>query len=70
MNVLVAGGAGYIGSHAVKHLLEAGHRVLAVDNLCRGHRQAVDRPCRVRSGRPGRYPRTDGPSRPATRSTA
>ena len=43
MNVLVAGGAGYIGSHAVKQLIEAGHQVVAVDNLFRGHRQAVDR---------------------------
>ena len=43
MNVMVAGGAGYIGSHAVKQLLEAGHRVVAVDNLYRGHAQAVDR---------------------------
>ncbi len=42
MNVMVAGGAGYIGSHAVKQLVEAGHRVVAVDNLYRGHRQAVD----------------------------
>ncbi len=41
MNVLVAGGAGYIGSHAVKQLIEAGHRVVAVDNLYRGHSQAV-----------------------------
>ena len=41
MNVLVAGGAGYIGSHAVKQLIEAGHRVVVVDNLYRGHRQAV-----------------------------
>jgi UDP-glucose-4-epimerase GalE len=41
MNVMVAGGAGYIGSHAVKQLIEAGHAVAAVDNLCRGHRQAV-----------------------------
>ncbi len=41
MNVLVAGGAGYIGSHAVKMLVEAGHRVVVVDNLCRGHREAV-----------------------------
>ena len=41
MNVMVAGGAGYIGSHAVKILFEAGHRVVAVDNLFRGHRQAV-----------------------------
>ncbi len=43
MNVLVAGGAGYVGSHAVKQLIEAGHRVVAVDNLFRGHREAVDR---------------------------
>ena len=43
MNVLVAGGAGYIGSHAVRQLLDAGHRVAVVDNLFRGHRQAVDR---------------------------
>lgn len=43
MNVLVAGGAGYIGSHAVKQLIEAGHSVVVVDNLSRGHARAVDR---------------------------
>jgi len=43
MNVLVTGGAGYIGSHAVRQLIQAGHRVVTVDNLYRGHRQAVDR---------------------------
>ena len=43
MNVMVAGGAGYIGSHAVKQLVQAGHRVVAVDNLFRGHAHAVDR---------------------------
>jgi len=43
MNVLLTGGAGYIGSHAVKQLLDAGHSVVAVDNLYRGHGQAVDR---------------------------
>ncbi len=42
MNVLVAGGAGYIGSHAVKQLIEAGHGTVVVDNLFRGHRRAVD----------------------------
>ena len=41
MNVLVTGGAGYIGSHAVKRLLEGGHDVVVVDNLFRGHREAV-----------------------------
>ena len=41
MNVLVTGGAGYIGSHAVKALVHAGHRVVVIDNLSRGHRAAV-----------------------------
>jgi len=41
MNVLVPGGAGYIGSHAVKQLIEAGHRAVVVDNLCRGHANAL-----------------------------
>jgi UDP-glucose 4-epimerase len=41
MNVLVTGGAGYIGSHAVRHLLGCGHRVAVLDNLFRGHRAAV-----------------------------
>ncbi|MDD3469706.1 MAG: UDP-glucose 4-epimerase GalE [Thermoguttaceae bacterium] len=42
MNILVTGGAGYIGSHATKLLLDAGHRVVVVDNLSRGYRDAVD----------------------------
>jgi len=41
MNVLVVGGAGYIGSHAVRALMDAGHRVSVFDNLSRGHREAV-----------------------------
>ncbi len=41
MNVLVVGGAGYIGSHAVRLLIDAGHTVWVYDNLSRGHRQAV-----------------------------
>ena len=41
MNVLVTGGAGYIGSHAALRLLEDGHAVTIVDDLSRGHRAAV-----------------------------
>jgi UDP-glucose 4-epimerase len=41
MNILVVGGAGYIGSHIVHRLLSDGHRVLVYDNLSQGHRQAV-----------------------------
>lgn len=41
MNILVVGGAGYIGSHAVRRLESAGHQVTVYDNLSRGHRQAV-----------------------------
>lgn len=42
MNVLVAGGAGYIGSHTVKRLKEAGHNPIIYDNVSRGHRAVVD----------------------------
>ncbi len=42
MNVLVTGGAGYIGSHAVRELIRAGHTVTVLDNLSTGHRAAVD----------------------------
>jgi UDP-glucose 4-epimerase len=42
MTVLVTGGAGYIGSHAVQRLLRDGRTVVAVDSLFRGHAQAID----------------------------
>jgi UDP-glucose-4-epimerase GalE len=41
MSVLVTGGAGYIGSHMVKALVDAGHAVTAFDNLSTGHVDAV-----------------------------
>ena len=42
MKVLVTGGAGYIGSHTTRKLIDAGHRVLVVDNLSKGHHPAID----------------------------
>lgn len=39
--ILVAGGAGYIGSHTVKYLLNHNYNVVVLDNLVYGHREAV-----------------------------
>src|SRR5437868_5508531 len=41
MRILVTGGAGYIGSHAVRYFLAHGHDVHVYDNLSEGHRAAV-----------------------------
>jgi len=41
MKILVTGGAGYIGSHTVRALKRAGHKVVVVDNLSKGHQQAI-----------------------------
>ncbi|GAO99202.1 UDP-glucose 4-epimerase GalE [Fructobacillus ficulneus] len=41
MSVLVLGGAGYIGSHMVRRLLDQGQDVVVVDNLVKGHRGAL-----------------------------
>jgi UDP-glucose-4-epimerase GalE len=41
MRILVTGGAGYIGSHAVRALAKRGHDVRIYDNLCAGHRELV-----------------------------
>ncbi|MBU0579657.1 MAG: UDP-glucose 4-epimerase GalE [Candidatus Margulisbacteria bacterium] len=40
-NILVTGGAGYIGSIAVEELLKVGYQVVVLDNLSEGHRQAI-----------------------------
>lgn len=43
MNILVAGGAGYIGSHTMVELLNANHNVICVDNLYNSSKVAIDR---------------------------
>lgn len=43
MNILVTGGAGYIGSHTCIALLEAGHRVIVADNLCNSKVETIDK---------------------------
>lgn len=50
MSVLVLGGAGYIGSHAVHQLLDEGYDVAVVDNLGTGHRGAVPEAVRFYEG--------------------
>jgi UDP-glucose 4-epimerase len=52
MNVLVTGGAGYIGSICTEELLNAGHQVTVYDNLTEGHRSAVDARAKFIFGQP------------------
>jgi UDP-glucose 4-epimerase len=52
MNVLVTGGAGYIGSVCTEELLNAGHAVTVYDNLSEGHRSAVDSRAKFILGKP------------------
>ncbi len=43
MNILVTGGAGYIGSHTCVELLESGHQPIVIDNLCNSSAKSLDR---------------------------
>ena len=43
MNVLVTGGAGYIGSHTCRELLESGYGVVVIDNLCNSNPKSLER---------------------------
>jgi UDP-glucose 4-epimerase len=53
MNVLVVGGAGYIGSHCVRQLLVSGHKPVVLDNFVYGHRDALRRDIKVYDGNLG-----------------
>ncbi len=50
MSILVAGGAGYIGSHAVYELIERGFDVVVLDNLVKGHKAAVHKDAKLYVG--------------------
>jgi UDP-glucose 4-epimerase len=50
MNVLVTGGAGYIGSTTARRLLQEGHGVTILDNLSRGHRGSIPATARFIDG--------------------
>jgi len=52
MKVLVTGGAGYIGSHTCVELMQAGHEVLVLDNLCNSHAAVLERIARIAGKRP------------------
>ena len=43
MNILLTGGAGYIGSHTAVHLMQAGHNVCVLDNLCNSDQGVLER---------------------------
>jgi UDP-glucose 4-epimerase len=47
MNILVVGGAGYVGSHTVRHLLENDEQVWVYDNLSRGHAKSIPADCLI-----------------------
>ncbi|MFM7635561.1 MAG: UDP-glucose 4-epimerase GalE, partial [Cyanobacteriota bacterium] len=47
MRILVTGGAGYIGSHAVRALTRAGHQPVVLDNLVYGHADIVEKTLKV-----------------------
>lgn len=47
MNILLTGGAGYIGSHSAVVLTEAGHQVVILDNFCNSHRSVLERLAKI-----------------------
>lgn len=55
MNILVTGGAGYIGSHTCVELLEDGHEVVIIDNLCNASRDSLHQIEAITSRKPVFY---------------
>ena len=55
MRVLVTGGAGYIGSHTVVELMNAGHKVVVVDDLSNAKQNVIDRIKEITGDRPDFY---------------
>ena len=55
MKILVTGGAGFIGSHTVVELLNAGHEVVIVDNLCNSSKKSLARVKRITGKMPAFY---------------
>ena len=55
MKILVTGGAGYIGSHTTVELLNAGHEVVVVDNLCNSSKKSLTRVKRITGKKPAFY---------------
>ena len=70
MSVLVTGGAGYIGSHMVWHLVDAGEEVVVLDNLSTGFDWAVAPEAKLRPGRLSATRSWSAGSSPSMRSTA
>jgi UDP-glucose 4-epimerase len=66
MIILVTGGTGYIGSHAVVELMAAGHEVFLIDNLCNSKASVLERIERIAGRRPG-FARIDMRDRAALR---
>lgn len=64
MNILVTGGAGYIGSHCVLELLNAGHKVIVVDNLLNSKEESLHRVQQL-TGRSLDFYQTDLVEKPA-----
>ena len=58
MAILVTGGAGYIGSHTVVELQNAGYDVVVLDNLSNASEKALDRVSKI-TGKPVKFYKTD-----------